>query len=220
MLLKDCNTVFGFDISYLLNYSKQFRIKSLIIYAIDLVFLALLTFFMWLYRSSMGTFFFLTFSFVVLFAISFSLFFNMNAWQTYKFFRRNKNHEVKYLDVSVSKEACDNILFCLKTAKSSQHSDLASYVQSMLNICSTDAYKAYKLFGFLKKYESDTDTTLKVSYITVNGSLFTKEKKKSYVFAMEVVNEVTEDDKKEEDTVSDVTDSPVSNTNTDSECIS
>lgn len=168
-MLKDLKQLWGIDIDYLRRYSKSYRVKSAILYIADLLFMGILIFFMYCNQVSFGSYAFITLSFTIFFMVLFKTWLDVNAWQAYRFYKKNRNKTVQFFDASVSTDVATNILFCMKSRKTVK-GELGDYVNALLGLCAEDGYRARKLFELLNKYINDGSATIRVYYIASKKS--------------------------------------------------
>lgn len=168
MYLKEIDTIWGTTVSSLKDYAKKYKIAQSIMWGGDIFLVLILSWILATLNAPVSVWF-LSLSIVCLLFYALLLtFINPNKYNTFKFFKRNRNHLLVEKKYNIDEKKLFSVLYCTVHSKRVKtNKDMDYYMNLALNYCAEDCSFSCKFMKYLSKYE-DIDGSVSV-YVLEKG---------------------------------------------------
>ena len=168
MKLEDLSQIWGISVVSLKEYSKSYRIKSILLYLLDILVMSSLVFIMYKQGSNFQVYIFVLILVCIVFTLWLNTVLNPNKWQAFKFYKRNRKHKVNILKININDDTLYNVLYCVGYKRLKLNKGLDFYKELILVNCCENYRNSKKVLKYLQKYISDDGDT-SIYTLEVNG---------------------------------------------------
>lgn len=154
MRLKESQTLWGIPIVHLREYSKKYRLLTLLLYLFDIIVVVGLTYYMYNKQVSYNTYGFVIVGVCLgVHFITYS-FLNPEKWEAFKFYKRHLNDKLIKKTYSVDETRLYSVLYCIAYKRLRQGKSIETYKEFMLSACCENVSNSKSIMKYLRKYEA------------------------------------------------------------------